>query len=204
MLRLLIRSAVMIFLLWSGSLAAFQARPYQDDDVQALRDVMQGCSCFMGIQLGLTGGSDALAILKMHPWVNPDSLFVTEDLTRQYQWIGWKWSEQSPRFLIGSAFITYSNLEDGTIRSMRIRTSLDFGRLVLQLGIPEVGLLDSFRHIAAYPHFAITSVPVCGQFWQQDATLLFTGTNVPSPNGYPRELFPYAEVLSHQHWDCTR
>lgn len=193
--RLIIRSAALILLLLSASLVAIQARPYNNADVQALLGMTQDCACFIGIQLGLTGGAQAFTILKAHPWVNPESLFVTEDLTRQYQWIGWKWSDRSPRFLTGSGYITYSNLEGGTIRSMRIRTALDYGSLVLQLGVPEVGLLDSFRHIAAYPHFAITSVPVCGQFWQQDATLLFTGPDVPSPDGYPRELFPYDEVL---------
>ena len=168
--RFYFTSAFLLVVLLTTICALLNGRVYDDQSILAFLQAPEGCTapCFMGVQPGVTLGNEAQAILQTHPWVQPKSLYIAEDTTRRYIWMSWRWSAASPAFLTGSAYMTYSPLEDGRIRDIQVRTTLPYGAVWLALGMPDAGSVV-LEHVARYSDrwlFAETTA-ACGHFWER-------------------------------------
>ena len=156
------------------SLLLITSHPYESNLVRDFVTPSADCtaSCLLGVRPGVTLGTEAQVMLAHHGWVERDSIYVAEDTTRQYVWISWSWSRQSPTFLTGTGYMTYSTIEDGTIRDILVRTRLPFGDVLLSLGAPDVGELNRLEHIGRYPDqwLFVRNPARCGDFWHQPVT----------------------------------
>jgi len=151
----------------------------------------------MGVRLGVTLGKDAQTILNAHPWVETGSLYVTEDTTRHYMWMSWRWSSASPSFLTGTGYMTYSPQEgDGRIRDIQIRTTLPYGAVWLALGMPDAGSVG-LEHVARYSNrwlFAETRLG-CGYFWERPTGFYMVAPGSLVPTSDLLHVQPYEAVL---------
>lgn len=176
------------------------ARPYNTSQIINFLKPLADCAppCFLGVRPGVTLGTDAQLLLSRHEWVDPSSIYVAEDTTRQYLWINWSWSRHSPDFLTGSGYMTYSTIEDGTVRDILVRTRLRFGDVLLTLGAPEAGELNRLEHIGRYASqwLFVRNPARCGDFWQQRVTFYWVAPVSLQARSRSFNLIDYDDVLA--------
>lgn len=199
-------AALVLTALFTAWIAAVRAQPYDDAALRRFFESMEGCDqpCFLGIQAGVTSGTEAIAILKQHAWINPDSIVQSEDEIYQFMWVSWQWSGQQPDFLQGQAYLTFSNLTGGRIVTLRVHTGFRLGDLWLSLGPPEIGGVDYFQHIGyfARERLLVTNRMVCHGYWEEPTTVFLVAE--PSVEGF-RNLYrlePYAQAAAERLEVC--
>lgn len=195
-------AALVLTALFTACMAAVRAQPYDDGALRSFFQSMDGCDqpCFLGIQAGVTPGIEAIAILRQHEWINPKSIVESEDEIYQFMWVSWQWSGRQPDFLNGQAYLTFSNLADGRVTTLRLHTGFSLGDLWLSLGPPEVGGVDHFQHIGYFveERLLITNRMVCHGYWEEPTTVFLVAE--PSVEGF-RSLYrlePYAQTVAER------
>jgi hypothetical protein len=195
-------TALILSVLFTACMAAVRARPYDDEALRNFVQAMEGCDqpCFLGIQAGVTSGMEAISILKQHEWIDPDSVVQSEDEIYQFMWVSWQWSGRQPDFLTGQAYLTFSNLTDGRIATLRMHTGFSLGNLWLSLGPPQIGGVDRYQHIGyfAEARLLITNRMVCHGYWEEPTTVFLVAE--PSVEGFRSlyQLEPYAETMAER------
>ena len=178
--------------------AVIHGRASDDRPIRAFLQAPEGCSapCFMGVRLGSTLGNDAQTILQAHAWVQPGSIYVSQDTTRRYMWISWRWSAASPAFLSGNGYMTYSPLDNGRIGDIRVWTTLPYGAVWLALGMPDAGSIG-LEHVARYSErwlFTETQLG-CGHFWERPTSFYLVAPVVLAAASDGLHVQPYDTVL---------
>jgi hypothetical protein len=181
------------------SILLITIRPYDSRQIEDFMKPTDSCPppCFLGVRPGVTQGAEAQSLLALHEWVDPDSIYVAEDTTRQYLWINWSWSLYSPAFLTGTGYMTYSTLEDGTIRDILVRTRLRFGDVYLSLGAPDAGELNRLEHVGRYSDqwLFIRNPAHCGDFWRQRVSFYWFSPASLATRSRVFNLLDYTSVL---------
>ncbi|MEM6528698.1 MAG: hypothetical protein AAF653_10410, partial [Chloroflexota bacterium] len=100
-MRLLWRA---ILILTAVNLTLIASIRAQDEHYPALESVLMppaDCNmpCFLGIEIGETRASEAIAMLEAHPYVGDVQLHDADD--RQVYSVRWYWAEDAPRYLAG-------------------------------------------------------------------------------------------------------
>lgn len=182
------------------SILLIAARPYDSHQIEDFLKPTDSCAppCFLGVRPGVTQGAEAQIILSQHEWVDSDSIYVAEDTTRQYLWINWSWSNHSPAFLTGTGYMTYSTIEDGTIRDILVRTRLRFGDVFLSLGAPDAGELNRLEHIGRYADqwLFVRNPARCGDFWRQSVSFYWFRPGSLAARSRAFNLVDYSSVLA--------
>jgi hypothetical protein len=139
-LRLLLRIAAALWLGLAAISGVIRVRPYDDGPTRALLG-WPGCAapCYWGVQMGESSGADAQALLRGHPWVGRNLLYIRPlaDLSTSY-WV-WDWSGQQPNQIDdgkrGQLLLYRSHAA-----SVRVQTRLALGDLWLMLGEARAGI----------------------------------------------------------------
>lgn len=137
-LSLVIKPAVLTALICALSIGLTYARPYDGAPLRSLTERGEACGvpaaalCWQGIHIGQTTRSEALAILRAHPWIG--DIFETA-LT-----ISWRWNGQQPALIDGERD-GLVRIEGGIVRQIRMQTRATFGDLWLAYGPPDSALL---------------------------------------------------------------
>ncbi|MBL8152851.1 MAG: hypothetical protein JNM70_01605 [Anaerolineae bacterium] len=202
MSRAVVLTALVLTVLFTACMAAVRAQPYDDEALRSFFQAIDGCKrpCFLGIQAGVTSGAEAIDILEHHEWIDPDTIVQSRDEIYQFIWVSWQWSGRQPDFLNGLAYLTFSNLTDGRIATLRVNTGFSLGDLWLSLGPPQIGGVDRFQHIGYFAdeRLLITNRMVCHGYWQEPTTVFLVAE--PSVEGF-RSLYrlePYAETVAER------
>jgi hypothetical protein len=190
MVRLLLIPALPLTLLFAAVIGVIQARPYQNDSLDALLAPPAGCPapCWQGIRPGVTRVGEAIDLLEAHPWI--DHIIITESFGATGSgFVGWAWSGKQPAPIDGR-FRGAMWVNDDVVQSVRIPTTISFGALWLRFNRPPKG---SFRlaldaqamdhvilHFAAYPDykFVAWNEVICPlslhDFWSATMSIQFT------------------------------
>ncbi len=138
--RLTIRLAAALWLGLAALSGAIRMQPAND---AATRELLgwPGCDapCYWGVQMGESTGAEAQALLRGHPWVGRNLLFIRPlaDLSTSY-WV-WDWSGQQPQQIDegkrGQLLLYRSHAA-----SVRVQTRVALGDLRLLLGEPAAGI----------------------------------------------------------------
>jgi hypothetical protein len=132
MMRLMLKSVAALALVFTATLGAMRAKPYDDGGLWA-QLAPPGCAqpCFLGIRPGVTTRVEALALLRDHPW-------VAEITTPDDAIIAWKWNGAQPPFLRVEAEDSRLLLRDGVVHSMSVLTAAQMGDIKILFGAPDI------------------------------------------------------------------
>ena len=146
LLRLLTRLALLLIGLMTAALLLIHAPRYDDSAVQSF--FAASCTslpCWQGIRPGETTTTQALAVLRAHPWVGT----VSEVYASPYEGnnsavlIYWTWSSRYP--FVGDSEIMQQGIiitNYGIVQQIYLTTSLSLGDMWLALGSPDSGVID--------------------------------------------------------------
>jgi hypothetical protein len=139
LIRLLVTTTFFLTLLFSMGIALIHAQPYDDGALRAFLISPPACSmpCFLGIRPGITTVEEVTAILQEHEWVASMHIFEATD-GRGVTSITAAWSIEKPVF-IDSSEALWLGVEDNTVQTILITTTIPLGSIWLVLGNPEVG-----------------------------------------------------------------
>lgn len=189
MIRLLLKSALTLLVLFAVLAGFIRAQPYKDGELNAF--LFEGdCAlpCFMGIRPGVTTTQEAVRLLEQHPWV--------EKVT-QHIWFGgpatslysWSWNGQQPALINASApgvFSTQGNIID----VLQVPTAISLGEFWL-LSRPQQGMIATepgeLSYTAIYLDGAleVQTVLFCPlrltTFWQATTQLQMSIYRRPDP-----------------------
>lgn len=145
-MRMLLKVITLMFSLASLPVLLIRLQPYDDAQLRALF-LPEDCAapCFLGIQPGVTTATQALDLLREHPWVRAGS--ITRRSRFNVVRIEWQWNGSQPGFLrlnpnaiavatILPGFNSDPDLtaEERVITGMVIFTSIPYGDVHLLLG----------------------------------------------------------------------
>ncbi len=200
MLTVLTRVMLLIWLGLAGAaLTIYAARA----EAHPMRDLLEpdvcAMPCFLGIRPGITRASEALILLQHHPWIVPDSLYISEDTTRQYMWVSWRWQPERAGSFKGSAIVTFS-IRSSTITLIQAHTRLSLGAVQLEMGNPDYARYNALQYAAYYTDsgLMISVTPNCRQRWQQDVSLYFVPVEDSEPHGFQ----PFSTVSGQRPMQC--
>jgi len=193
MIRLLIRLALILTVMFSGVIAVTHARPLNP----ALGDLLAkspGCVpnalCFMGIYPGSSTLDQAVGALSIHPWVG-------EVDTRSYSQVSWTWSGKQPDFIDSSVPGTAIERDYMHVSIIRVKTRYNYGDIWLQLGTPVQGYAmrqpSGFLHGVYYTQYSMlainfTQCPASmGDFWSMPVMIQFGDAYVMLDSRYPEQ-----------------
>jgi hypothetical protein len=154
-----------------------RAQPYQPLATEGLPGDNCQPPCFMGIQTGVTSGSEALRRLSQHPW-------VTNARRPIDPWIMWDWSGQQPAY-IDSRQAGALTVNADRVIAIRVATTLRTGDWLLEWGAPVVmesgsavqgGLLVLFYSLgfsgpSAYLEGTVRPCAGVDQLWHQPVSM---------------------------------
>lgn len=130
-------SLPMLIAFWSVSVL-IQARPYDNPELRhLLADKDCAPPCFLGIRPGITSGTDALGILRTHPWIGEIQELWNSDKTEAN--VDWRWSRSAPAVFQLATFQEGGLLkvEDHVVRYISLVTLIQFGDVWLTWGKPD-------------------------------------------------------------------
>lgn len=206
MTRWLAGIAGVLSLVWILTMTVIRAQPYENHDLKILLD-QDDCAlpCWMGIQPGVTMGDEAVRLLREHPWVETDSIYISPDTTRQFMWVTWRYSAARPRSVRESGYLTYSSNQTGRVSLIQVRTSIPVGDALLNLGKPAEAVINRLEHVAAYPlsDLFLQNFARCPTFWGE-----FTSLYLVAPEDFDRMRFRLgvsrpANLPVHTRWFCA-
>lgn len=174
-----------------------RAQP-EDADLRAFLLPPDGCAmpCWAGIQPGVTTAEEAMAILRAHPWVRPEMVFETPAQ------IVWAWDHQNPN---AAKYLSLNNrsyiaIRNGTVRYIRIMTTIPYGDVHMLLGAPDSGVFSvlypnstnsNYLHSAGYFGGSVVydsdiSCPVTPfQFWNAPVRITYSDGNYQTLSSMP-------------------
>ncbi len=135
------------------TLTLIHAQGYDSGDVNRFFNACTPMPCWQDIRPGETTLNQALAILRVHPWIET----ISEVYASPYEGdtrtvlIYWTWSSGYP--FGGVSTPTQQGIiitDQGVVRQVYLTTSLTFGDLWLAFGNPQGGLVDYIydtRHV---------------------------------------------------------
>ena len=142
MLRLILRSALMVFLLCAGAFGLAVAAGQAPPDPLIEQVLHEGCKgidrpCWFGIVPGVTSFQDAIDRLYEHPWIG--SVDVSE-LPSPY--VSWLWASDAPAAIRGEGasaggYLWVSYPDYHLVEGIHVWTALSQGEYWLSLGQPE-------------------------------------------------------------------
>lgn len=147
----ILKTTLVLLLLFAAALGVIRAQPYSDGELSAFLDAVQRCSptCFMDVQLGVTKADEALEIFKTHAWVK-EAYISTNRLGETY--IVVEWSGQQPALMKTTLLATFFfDPSSRVVEGFRVITHATLGDMWLSLGTPQAGeLLGKRAHYAIY------------------------------------------------------
>ncbi|MFN8452563.1 MAG: hypothetical protein U0521_29145 [Anaerolineae bacterium] len=150
MTRLMLKGTAILALLFTATLGAMRAQPYDDGGLWA-QLAPSGCPqpCFLGIRPGVTSADDALALLRDNPW-------VAAITGRDDRKIIWTWNGEQPPFLHAEPEDSRLMLRDGIVHAIGLRTSAQMGDIKIVFGAPDMTyylnwiMRDSTKNLFSY------------------------------------------------------
>ncbi len=141
-MRALLKSILILSLLFLGCISMIRAQPYDDTP---LRDLLQpaGCSdpCWHGIRPGSTSVTEAIALLQSNSWV------MAESIEQAGARLRWQWSGTQPA-MIDSAAPGVMLVSNDRVFSITMPLNVGMGDLQLLFGAPNWSSRGRYRHEA--------------------------------------------------------
>ncbi len=135
MIRLLLIVTTALALASLLTLAAIILYPRADDmAMRAFFAAPDGCSapCFLGIRPGVTPQSDALALLRAHPWI--------ENVVTDGDGFSWTWNGKQPAFVSSynnALLMGHIGVQSGIVQSIRVTTTTIWADFYTLFGPPD-------------------------------------------------------------------
>jgi hypothetical protein len=170
MIRLWLALFGKVALLCALAVGAIRAQPREDAAMRAMLTPPAGCAppCFLGIRPGVTTRDEALAILRVHPWV--------KDLMDDTTGISWRWRDipqlgSLPDGSPSTPFLAGILYKGDKVDRISMDTSIMWGDFLLLFGSPDQVSIENIRapsvayHLfgAVYnaQHFEIQTMTQC-------------------------------------------
>lgn len=161
MIGLMLRLALIFVLLGTIALGATHAR-FADSSRIVLFPPSPGCNgdsvCFMGIRPGATSLSDAITLLKAHPWV------ANVDTRPSISQASWTWSGAQPDYIDTSVPGMIIERDYTAVSQLRFGTRYRYGDVWFQLGAAEIGYSgrtpDTLVHGMYYPAYSLLAISI--------------------------------------------
>ena len=197
MLQPLARLVFTLIVLFAGTLTALHARAV-DPMLDELFEPTPGCSsahrCFMGIRPGSTTMTDAITLLREHPWVDQID-------TEVYTQVTWTWTGAQPSYIDGRVPGTIIQRGVTAVSLIRFQSRYPYGDIWLQLDPPEIGYFarqrDGVLHGSYYPQHALLTINFTEcpayqtEFWNTPAAIQFGDAFVMLDWRYRERSAPY-------------
>lgn len=131
MMRLMLKGMTALALIFTATLGAMRAQPYDDGGLWA-QLAPPGCDqpCFLGIRPGVTTRVEALALLRDHPWVG--AITTPDDGI-----IAWTWNGDQPPFLQVDPDYSRLLIQNSIVHAIGVRTSAQMGDVKIVFGAPD-------------------------------------------------------------------
>jgi hypothetical protein len=134
--RLLLKSILILTILFTMSIALIRAQSYDPHDVRTFLMPPSGCPapCWQGIRPGVTNVYDVMTLLKENIWIR--SVQYENYSTFSNGYVRWTWSLSRPRVIRENGL---SNLwfDENIAQNFHIVTDIPFGEVWLALGKPD-------------------------------------------------------------------
>lgn len=176
MFRLILRIAVLPFIILSATLLTIRAQPYANPDVRSFV-LPEGCPapCFMGIQPGITKPQDAIDQLR------GSNMIAKVGVSESLQTVAWFWND-NPSALLNKQEIPALFYDHHSVSSIRLYTTISLGELLLELEPMPVQRIAMRRTIPYDTYkvelyylgngYVLNAIVDCHNFWNQPTHLI--------------------------------